>query len=460
MRNEVFAIPCEVDRYLVYSPLRRTAFVANAVAVNGLARIRNGEPTVPEDGPVRELVEQLHLLEEQGTVSPVQHVSGPFSPSCLTLLLTTGCNLRCSYCYAASGNSPAETMPLALAKRGVDYLVQCATRDGRDRVELAFHGGGEPTLNWDVLTGSLRYARAQAGEVGIQVSAAAATNGVLTDEQIAWCVEHLDGGLSISIDGPPKVHDQHRRTVEGHGSAAGVVRTLHALDDAGYAYGLRVTVTEDHLACLADSVEYLCRQFRPVRILVEPVYCQGRWQDGAAVDSARFVEAFRQARLRAAYHGQTIEFSPVRLDTLSNHFCCVTQDSFVLTPSGDITACYEVLSKEHMGAEHFVFGRWNPQTPCFEIDEQALAWLRSQTVDFRAECQGCYAKWHCAGDCCHKRLHSDHETIGGITDRCWIARELVKDELLFRIHHSGGLVWQGDEFSETEAEIPIGECLS
>jgi uncharacterized protein len=156
MQSEMFAIPCETDRYLVYVPLKRTAFVANGAAVNAIARIRKGEPAGPSDAPVRSLMERLRLLEEEENVTPIQRYTGPFSPSCLTLLLTTRCNLRCSYCYAASGGDGAETMSLPLAKRGIDFLVQCAVRDGRDHIELAYHGGGEPTLNWDVLTRSSR----------------------------------------------------------------------------------------------------------------------------------------------------------------------------------------------------------------------------------------------------------------------------------------------------------------
>jgi uncharacterized protein len=67
--------------------------------------------------------------------------------------------------------------------------------------------------------------------------------------------------------------------------------------------------------------------------------------------------------------------------------------------------------------------------------------LRDLSVQQREFCQGCFAKWTCAGDCYHKAL-----TISGPgefqgSDRCHITRELTKDQLLEKIAASGGLFW-------------------
>jgi len=63
---------------------------------------------------------------------------------------TTLCNLRCIYCYACGG----ETQPLVVSMDHVhaamDYFF--ATQSGHvSHVSLGFHGGGEPTVAFDVL---------------------------------------------------------------------------------------------------------------------------------------------------------------------------------------------------------------------------------------------------------------------------------------------------------------------
>ena len=74
---------------------------------------------------------------------------------------------------------------------------------------------------------------------------------------------------------------------------------------------------------------------------------------------------------------------------------------------------------------------------------QVLKNLRAQAVQNRACCQGCFAKWTCAGDCYHKSvdLHGEGGEFAG-AGRCLVTRELTKDLILTRIAASGGLFWR------------------
>lgn len=50
------------------------------------------------------------------------------------------------------------------------------------------------------------------------------------------------------------------------------------------------------------------------------------------------------------------------------------------------------------------------------------------------KCQGCIAKYNCAGDCYAKNasLNGDPTSVG-YTERCHITRELLKDNLLIQL---------------------------
>jgi len=69
--------------------------------------------------------------------------------------------------------------------------------------------------------------------------------------------------------------------------------------------------------------------------------------------------------------------------------------------------------------------------------------LRNQAVEHREYCRGCFAKWHCAGDCYHKSLTVNGSEEFAGSERCHITRELTKDQILERIADSGGLFWHG-----------------
>ncbi|WP_300455064.1 radical SAM protein [Accumulibacter sp.] len=438
---ELFAIPLERGLHLVYAPLRRVAFVANATLINALADIREGrhESTAGTDRDLLDFFRGLRLIDSAPEETPSGELAGEPKPTSVTLFLTTACNLRCTYCYAAAGDSATTAMPMHVAKRGIDFVARHAHRQQQPFFGVGYHGGGEPTVLWRTMTGSFAYAEQRAGEIGIAVHGSLATNGMLKDEQIDWIVEHLHGA-SVSFDGLPTVHDRHRVTRRGDGSSKRVIATLRRFDETGFDYGVRVTVTRETIAQLADSIEFICRQFSTEHIQIEPAYLLGRWQGAASAETAEFVAAFRDARSRAKHHGRKITFSAARLDTLTGHFCAVSQDNFCLTPGGKVSACYEAFSENDPRAEIFLYGEPSADKG-YRFNLETLRHLRAQVAQNRSFCAGCFAKWHCAGDCYYKELTIRQNGIFAGSARCEITRELLKDEILDRIEASGGLFW-------------------
>jgi uncharacterized protein len=439
---EVFVIPLEDARYIVYAPLRRAAFVANARVVNFLAALKVGvfEECADPDGALVELLRRLEIVDAGPETRPITTLDGEPEPVAVTLFLTTGCNLRCTYCYASGGDAPLKHMGMDVARRGIDFVANNAARREAGRVKIAYHGGGEPALNWAVLKASFEYARRRASAVGLEVYASTATNGVLSDRQIDWIVANLNGA-TVSFDGLPQVHDKHRPTASGKGSSARVMHTLRRFDEAGFRYGLRVTVTADQIAMLPDSVEFICSNFCPTRIQVEPAYNMGRWRDAPSAETGEFIAAYRVAQERARGFGREINFSAARIGTLTNHFCGITEDNFSLSPDGNVSACYEVFSEDDPWATTFFYGKPKDKGEGYEFDLTVLNNLRSQAVQHRDYCQGCFARWTCAGDCYRKSLSFSREGEFAGTDRCHITRELTRDQILAKIVASGGLFW-------------------
>jgi uncharacterized protein len=139
---------------------------------------------------------------------------------------------------------------------------------------------------------------------------------------------------------------------------------------------------------------------------------------------------------------------------LTNHFCGISQDSFTLSPSGNVSACYEVFSERSRHADLFFYGEPEPEGDGYRFRLPVLDNLRNQAVQHREFCRGCFAKWSCAGDCYHKAVAAS----GGATefagsDRCHVTRELTKDQILARIAASGGLFWhEPPSFAEASSK--------
>lgn len=148
------------------------------------------------------------------------------------LKVASRCNLDCSYCYVYHmGDENWRTLPKSMA---VDTQLLVAAElgalmraQGRP-FSIVLHGG-EPLLlrlpRLETLFMALRGALGEACGISIQ------TNGVLiTDAILDLCVQH-DVTLSVSLDGPPAVHDRFRvdlRQRSTHARALTGLRRLQA----------------------------------------------------------------------------------------------------------------------------------------------------------------------------------------------------------------------------------------
>lgn len=441
--SEVFSIPLSENEFLVYAPLRRAAFVANGTVINFLADIKAGifDRSTDPDGSLVEFLRRMEILDAAPEKQPVTEFQGDPEPTTVTLFLTTACNLRCTYCYASAGDTPTKNMPIDVACRGIDFVASNALKKGIPEFEVLYHGGGEPTVNWRTMTASFEYAQKKAKDLNLGLRAATASNGVLKDTQIDWIIENLDSA-NISFDGLPKAHDKHRLTVLGQGSSHMVINTIHRFDESGFPYGLRVTVTKDQIPNLPESVEFICSKFQVSEIQVEPAYQLGRWTSAPSAETEEFITAYRDADSRARAFGRKISFSAARTGLLTNHFCGITQDTFALSPDGNVSSCYEVFSEDNPWAKFFFYGKPDDdKKKQYRFSLPVLNNLRDLGVQNREFCKGCFAKWSCAGDCYHKAITvSGTEEFQG-SDRCHITRELTKDQILEKIAESGGLVW-------------------
>jgi len=448
LSSELYSIPLGDNKYLIYAPLRYSAFIANSALVNAIADLKDGlRPSHQDAETILDFLRQMRIFEAGEEQLPLYNETGVPEPTSVTLFLTTACNLRCTYCYASAGERPVRNMPFATAKQGIDFVIHNALKKQVSSVQLGYHGGGEPTALWEVFTKSHEYARVATASAGLELHSSSATNAVLTDDQISWIVHNLTT-LTISMDGFPAAHDKHRPMASGSGSSGRVEYTMKQLDRANYHYDIRMTVTADNIAHLSKSVEHIFRNFNPAAVQVEPCYQLGRWKSAPSAETDAFLNAFREARGRAVEQGRDLVFSGARVGTLSNHFCGVSRDSFSIAPNGSVSACFEVFSDDLPWAEHFFYGRPSDTGIGYEFDDLVVKRLRAQSVENRDHCRDCFAKWSCGGDCYHKALSVTGAAEFCGTERCHIIRELTKDQLLEKIWSGGGLYWLGQGYND------------
>jgi uncharacterized protein len=450
--KQIFSIPIDSERYLIYAPLKGIAFVANPPLVNAIVefcyqvdRFASGYPAdrlQSTEAPATDL-DFLHKLNffqpESYPVDDYQN-SGIRYDSVI-LFLTNQCNLRCSYCYASSGEYPPKNMPWEIAKAGVDCVMREVIKNQSPSMTLGFHGGGEPTINWDILTRSTDYARslAEAHHVSLQVSGA--FNGYWSKRVVRYIIENFTEA-SLSFDGMTSIQNFQRPARGNRESYVRVAETLRALDQSGFPYGIRMTVTNDSVARLHENICFISENFKPRKIQVEPVFVEGRAKRNrsAISDLSIFIEQFIKACRIAEDHNIVLFYSGARLEPLCERFCLAACRALVVTPDGDITTCFETYGREHPLSRHFIVGSYKGNGQ-FSIDEEKLHRHFNRTVKQISYCDKCFCKWHCAGDCAIKTLSEENGDGFQPTDRCVANQELTKFLVLRKIKENGGLIW-------------------
>ena len=111
----------------------------------------------------------------------------------LEVSVTEKCNLGCPYCYVA--NRPTWMEPEVFDK-GIEYLYTLMERSGDKDYHVSFFGG-EPLLNWDLITHAVPKLRADPKCAGINII----TNLTMIDDEKADYLKANGVGVSWSFDG-------------------------------------------------------------------------------------------------------------------------------------------------------------------------------------------------------------------------------------------------------------------
>jgi uncharacterized protein len=168
-----------------------------------------------------------------------QFQTGPISY--LLVKVAARCNIDCSYCYWFSDDSVyAKPKLMGPAVRGqlLSRVEAHIVEHPFSRFSMLLHGG-EPLL-WGVKTYRTfaQACRAITQRTGCPIDLATTTNGVLIDEPWLDLFEEYEVSVTVSIDGPARIHDIHRRTFQGGPTHAAAERGLRLLQSRKIHHGV------------------------------------------------------------------------------------------------------------------------------------------------------------------------------------------------------------------------------
>jgi|WetSurSiteA1Bulk_404760.scaffolds.fasta_scaffold01130_5 uncharacterized protein len=413
MGNDIFLIPHQ-EKFILYAPLKGIISLLNGKAANEIIALQNQE----------ELQSTKPLFPEK----PATSDSPCLSVSNLTFILTSGCTMQCIYCYA-NGGFTNKIMPWNTFTGIIDFILRVDNSpDKPDGTNISFHGG-DISAAWQLFKAAVTYIENSFKRKGRSFSVSVGINGLLSKQQADFIINHTKHA-TVSLDGYAEIQNLNRPLANGKDSFNRVDNTLKYFDKHGYSYGIRSTITSRSVKQLPEIIEFFCRNYGFKRVMVEPMFPMGRGLQIEVPGADDFVENYRKARKIAEKYHRELSYSGARLNVMTNYFCKALDNSVVITPDGDISCCYEITESSSPVAEYFIHGQYDPESQELKFDKEKKSTLHRMISKEKTKCSDCFCKFHCAGDCPVKTLSRKINRTEDYIDRCYINRELTKDQLL------------------------------
>ncbi len=347
-----------------------------------------------------ELYEEKILFSEDDYEKYAKYsVASPIKAMCLHI--SHDCNLRCAYCFAATGDfgTGRKLMPVETGKAAIDFLLERSA--SREQLELDFFGG-EPLMNFDAIVEIVRYAREREKECGKHFRFTVTTNGMLLDDEKIEFINKEMSNVVLSIDGRACVNDKVRKTVNGKGCYDIILPKFKQLVDArdkNKDYYVRGTFTKWNLDFAEDVFSLYEAGFD--QISVEPVVAEEKYSYALTEEDlpAVFAEYERLsekllAQDRAGKHFNFFHFmidldqGPCAIKRLRG--CGCGNEYVAITPDGDIYPCHQFV-----GIEEYKMG--NLEDGTFNEDMKQV--FAKTHIYNKPKCRDCWAKFYCSGGC-------------------------------------------------------------
>lgn len=226
------------------------------------------------------------------------------SPRSFVIRLTGRCNLACDYCYERRDAAGRNDMDRDAAQRIVRHILA-----GQEAEPLVCLFGGEPLLNWSMaeylITELVRGGR----RVGKRPAFHLTTNATRVTPAVARMVARHDITVQVSVDGPPEIHDRHRKHADGRGTWAEMVRGVERLKAAHPQAKIDVqAVVTPGPVDLVGTARYLKSMgFRRISFLTAgwETHTGLRWSEEAIATLMRAREDFFPFFIQSALDGRS-----------------------------------------------------------------------------------------------------------------------------------------------------------
>lgn len=339
----------------------------------------------------------------------------------LTIAPTLACNFKCDYCFVSQ-------QAVRMSPETERALLRFKESDLKraEKVSLTWFGG-EPTLCPDTIERLQDGYRELCNRYRIDLyPSGIITNGYLLDRAMAARLSRAGVNTAqITLDGPQEVHDSRRRLHNGKGTFARIVDNIGEATDT-MKIQIRVNVDRSNIDMTLELMDHLSDQKILPKVAMS--FAEVTSSKGVCADmrdQCFSVEEFSREQLQLYKtlmgHGYTQIQYP---RAVAGGFCGAdSENSWVVSPSGDLFKCWEELSEDKGNSVGSVFDL-RPEPKHTANLNRYLAW----DPFVKSDCVKCNILPLCMGGCPIRALEINSKETGA----CCSWKYNLKEMLMLR----------------------------
>lgn len=333
--------------------------------------------------------ESLSLFKEAGESA---HVHKPYLLNGIYLNMTKKCNLKCTYCFAATREEKEHRL---LTSGDYKKILRSVKNICGDKMNVVFTGG-EPLLSENTIPAA-EYAK----ESGF--SARLLTNATLIDEKNAGRLAEVFDLFKISIDGSSEErHDYYR----GSGSYKKTLRAVELLKAHNANVQLAMTVTRENL----DDVPAMNKKWGDM-LSFQPLFPLGRAKENSnALTGSEYYEALCVNENINPY-ADIANIINAHKANGSVMKCSLGDGELSVSCTGDVYPC------QLLHADDFYLGNVHERTLEEIYNSPKNDTFKFHTVARMDKCRECDFRYLCGG-ACQARHYSETGSIDKVGDFC------------------------------------------
>jgi uncharacterized protein len=344
------------------------------------------------------------------------------APLDVTLHISHGCNITCSYCFAHGGSYGRKPtmMDFETGKQAIDWVLNQSAKAGSCQITLF---GGEPLLNLDLIKQIVPYAKKQAKEREIDITFGMTTNGTLLSGEALVYIMKEDIGVMVSLDGDATTHNRIRTFHDGSDTYNVIAEnTRKAVAMRPDKVKIRATMTSQNLN-VGQIAEELA-QFGASRVEVAPTTEHPKSPTAIRKEHLpelhKHLKSLSETELTKLLSGQiqAHAYFPAKirqvLDPHRKEYGCGGGKTFYgISADGSIYFCSAFASNEAFKMGDVFQGLLSEKKRVFDTEFK---------VENRNACKVCWARNLCGGGC----VYDAQMTTGKATDPNPVSCEQIR----------------------------------